>query len=86
MVSYTGNILGIQNQMDEEVECMIGSYQMKWSDINVITHLLQPAWLPPLPSVDVTANLPGYIILSGYQNIHYKFTNYLIYGYSVAIK
>ena len=31
------------------------------------TFLLQPAWLPPLPSVDVTANLPGYIILSGYQ-------------------
>ena len=31
--------------------------------------LLQPAWLPPLPSVDVTANLPGYIILSGYQLI-----------------
>ena len=24
-------------------------------------------WLPPFPSVDVTANLPGYIILSGYQ-------------------
>ena len=35
----------------------------------LITFLLQPAWLPPLPSVDVTANLPGYIILSGYQLI-----------------
>ena len=34
----------------------------------LITFLLQPAWLPPLPSVDVTANLPGYIILSGYQH------------------
>ena len=30
--------------------------------INLV-FLLQPAWLPPLPSVDVTANLPGYIIL-----------------------
>ena len=37
--------------------------------IDALTFLLQPAWLPPLPSVDVTANLPGYIILSGYQQI-----------------
>ena len=37
----------------------------------MIGFLLQPAWLPPLPSVDVTANLPGYIILSGYQIISY---------------
>ena len=40
--------------------------------INLV-FLLQPAWLPPLPSVDVTANLPGYIILSGYQFESYNF-------------
>ena len=39
--------------------------------------LLQPAWLPPLPSVDVTANLPGYIILSVKNNEKYTV------GYSV---
>jgi hypothetical protein len=34
--------------------------------------ILQPAWLLPLTSVDVTANLPGYTILSGvsFRKVH----------------
>ena len=51
-----------------ELKTLLKLGDMLWMKCKAV-FLLQPAWLPPLPSVDVTANLPGYIILSGYQLI-----------------